>query len=91
MKKLNGSGQSTLLWHVAEIKITYHNQTRISNSLKFAFSSDAEKVFCSNWSDDMELVEVANALFLNKENFVKGIFRISRGGITGFQIWDQQS
>ena len=36
-----------------------------------------------NWSGDMELVEEFNVLFLNRANYVKGIFRLSRGGITG--------
>lgn len=31
----------------------------------------------------MELVEEFNILFLNRANYVKGIFRLTHGGITG--------
>ena len=83
MKNLNDSGQTALLWQVTEIKVTYHNNTRISARPKINSSSEAEKVFRSLWSDDMELLEEFNALFLNRANVVKGILRLSRGGITG--------
>ncbi len=42
-----------------------------------------EKIFRANWSDDIELIEEFNVLFLNRANYVKGIFRLCRGGLTG--------
>ncbi|MBL7821308.1 MAG: JAB domain-containing protein [Saprospiraceae bacterium] len=83
MKKSDGKSQTPLLLQVAEVKVKYHSNLTTTSHLRVSISSDAENIFRMNWSGDMELVEEFNVLFLNRANYVKGIFRLSRGGITG--------
>ena len=83
MKKSDGKSQTPLLLRVAEVKVKYHSNLTTTSHLRVSISSDAENIFRMNWSGDMELVEEFNVLFLNRANYVKGIFRLSRGGITG--------
>ncbi|MFZ1424795.1 MAG: JAB domain-containing protein [Saprospiraceae bacterium] len=83
MKQLNDSSHKPLYLQVAEIKVSYKNKVPVNERVQIKQSADAERVLRSNWSDDMELVEEFNVLFLNRANYVKGIFRLSRGGLTG--------
>ena len=83
MKKSDGKSQISLLLQVAEVKVKYHSNLPITSHHRVSNSSDAEKIFRMNWSEDMELVEEFNILFLNRANYVKGIFRLTHGGITG--------
>lgn len=83
MKNVNGSSQTQLLLQVAEVQVTYRNKIPFAERPKINCSGDAEKIFRTHWSDDMELVEEFNVLFLTRSNHVKGLFRLSRGGMTG--------
>ncbi|MCC6816184.1 MAG: JAB domain-containing protein [Saprospiraceae bacterium] len=84
MKKSNdSSSQGTMLWHVAEVKISYRNKRPIKELPFIKSSESAEKILRDNWSNDMELLEEFNALLLNKANYVKGFYRVSRGGVCG--------
>jgi DNA repair protein RadC len=83
MKKSNDSRQKSLLWQAAEVQITYRNKIPFPEFLRIDCSADAEKIFRVNWSDDINLLEEFNVLFLNRANFVKGMLRLSRDGLTG--------
>lgn len=68
---------------LSEVKVSYRSQSLIAHKPKISSSQDAEKVLRENWSDDIELLEECNVLFLTKANQVKGIYRASRGGTSG--------
>ena len=74
--------KSTLL-QVSEVKLTYHNKVKLSDSPQIRSSQDAYKVLSENWTDALELIESFNVLFLNRANKVKGIFNVSKGGVSG--------
>ena len=75
--------KNSLLWQVSEIKISYQNKLQAADRPRISTSSDAEGIFRTNWSEDIELLEEFNVLFLTKANQVNGIFRASRGGTAG--------
>lgn len=83
MKNLNGESQILQHLQVAEVKVNYQSNLPITNQFRINNSTDAEQIFRMNWGDDIELVEEFNVLFLNRANYVKGLFRLSRGGLTG--------
>lgn len=83
MKNVNGSSQTPLLLQVAEVQVTYRNKLPFAERTQINRSQDAEQLLRADWSDDMELVEEFNVLFLTRSNHVKGFFRLSRGGMTG--------
>ena len=83
MKRHRSSVLLKSKWQVAEIKVIYQANPRAIAPVKVNSSNEAEQVFRANWSNDIELVEEFNVLFLNRANYVKGILRLSRGGITG--------
>jgi len=83
MKNQNDESQMPLLLQVAEVKVSYLPKLPISTQPRVSNSFDAEKIFRFNWSNDMELIEEFNVLFLNRANIVKGMLRLSRGGLTG--------
>lgn len=68
---------------LSEVKVSYKSRSLVAFKPKISSSKDAEKVLREHWSDDMELLEECNVLFLNKANQVKGIYRASRGGTSG--------
>jgi len=86
MKNLNELSQPKRSWLVAEVKISYHNQSKASDYPKINTSTEAELILRKNWSDDMELLEEFNALFLNRANGVKGFFHLSRGGVSNTYV-----
>ena len=70
-------------WQVSEVKLSYHEKIKISDSPQIMSSKDAANVLWGNWSDDLELLESFNVLFLNRANRVKGMFTVSKGGVAG--------
>lgn len=70
-------------WQVAEVKLTYQNKVRASDRPQIRSSADAANVLFGNWSDDLELLESFNVLFLDRANRVKGFYPLSKGGIAG--------
>lgn len=83
MKILNGARHNHSLLNIAEVKVIYQNKIPIADRPKINGSVDAEKIFRINWGDNMELLEEFNVLFLTRSNHVKGLLRLSRGGMTG--------
>ncbi|MFN8279023.1 MAG: JAB domain-containing protein [Saprospiraceae bacterium] len=84
MKKSNDFiSQANIIWRVAEVKISYRNKVPIRELPLIKSSESAEKIFRDNWSNDIELLEEFNVIFLNRANYVKGILRVSKGGISG--------
>lgn len=71
------------LWQVAEVKLSYINTVKMAERPVVASSADAASVFFNHWSDDMELLESFNVLFLDRANRVKGFYPLSKGGMTG--------
>lgn len=70
-------------WQVSEVKVSYRNKLQLADCPKITSSRDAENLLRANWSEDIELLEEFNVLFLSKANQVKGLFRASRGGVSG--------
>lgn len=70
-------------WQVSEVKVTYRNKLQLADCPRITGSHDAENILRANWSDDIELLEEFVVLFLTKANTVKGLFRASRGGVSG--------
>lgn len=83
MKKLHGIDHTDFIWRVAEVKVKYRSKVNITERPLIMGSQSAAEILRANWSDNMALVEEFNVLFLNRANYVKGILRLSRGGITG--------
>ncbi len=75
--------QAVFLWRVAEVKVKYHGKVNLRERPIISGSKSAEQIFRLNWSDNMEVNEEFNVLFLDRANYVKGILRLSKGGITG--------
>jgi DNA repair protein RadC len=75
--------KNPMFWQVSEVKVTYRNKILFADRPTISCSRDAENILRANWSDDMELLEEFNVLFLTKANQVKGLFRVSRGGTAG--------
>lgn len=70
-------------WQVAEVKISYSSKISLTDRPQVTSSCDAEAILRSHWSDDMELLEEFIVLFLTRNNKVKGLFRVSKGGTCG--------
>lgn len=83
MKNQNDTSQMLRLFQVPEVKVWYWNKGLILEPQQINRSQDAEKVFRANWSKDIGMLEEFNVLLLNRANYVKGILRLSRGGLTG--------
>ena len=71
-------------YKVNEIKISYKEKIGTSKTDAIKSSDDAARLFFENWSrDTIGLQESFKVLLLNNSNKVKGIYQISKGGITG--------
>jgi DNA repair protein RadC len=71
------------IWQVSEISLRYEQRVKLEDSPTIHTSRDAWQVFYDHWTDDLELLECFNVLFLNRANKVKGMFQASRGGVAG--------
>ena len=67
---------------VQEIKLQYNNKMSVQDAPKITKSDEAVEVFRSYMKDDLVYREVVYAMLLNRNNRVKGIFKVSEGGIT---------
>lgn len=74
--------EKSLLWQVSEVKVTYHNPLFLAHRPKITSSRDSESVLRANWSDDMEFIEEFLVMLLGRSNQVKGLFKVSRGGMS---------
>ena len=69
------------LWQVSEVTISYRNKLQPADRPKITSSRDAVDILRTNWSDDIELCETFNVLFINRANQVIGLFTASKGGV----------
>lgn len=75
--------KSSVLSNVAEVKLRYSTKVKASDRAQIKCSDDAERLIREFWDDDMEHVESAKLILLNRANKVLGIANISMGGTTG--------
>ena len=69
---------------VSEIKVSYKQQIPAPFRQKISCSKDAAKLLFEYWDHNtIALHESFNVLLLNRNNRVKGIYELSKGGITG--------
>ena len=69
---------------VNEISISYKERFGISDTPSINSSSEAAEILFVNWDkNSIELHESFKVLLLNNSNKVKGIYELSKGGITG--------
>ena len=69
--------------NLAEIKISYSSRIKPSDRLIITNSESAASLFREIWSDQIQLLEECNVLFLNRANAVLGWFNVSKGGTSG--------
>ena len=69
---------------VNEIRISYKERSTIEKSPSIKSSSSAAKLLFENWDENtIALNESFKVLLLNNSNKVKGVYELSKGGITG--------
>jgi DNA repair protein RadC len=68
---------------VSEIEISYNPAIKPAEMAKISCSRDAERIFRSIWSNDLNYRESFYALYLNRANKVLGYQLISLGGLSG--------
>ena len=68
---------------LAEIEVKYSTKIKPSDRIKVITSSDAAYAFREMWSQTLEYKESFYALYLNRNNKVLGIHKISEGGLSG--------
>ena len=69
---------------VNEISISYKERDTTENAPSIKSSSDAAELLFENWDENtIALNESFKVLLLNNSNKVKGVYELSKGGITG--------
>lgn len=69
---------------VNEIRVSYQDRINSDFWHKITTSKDAAMLLYENWdSDNIGLQESFKVMLLNNNNKVKGIYQLSKGGITG--------
>ena len=69
---------------VNEIQISYKEKTSISKSPSIKSSADAAELLFEHWDKStIGLYENFKVVLLNNSNKVKGVYELSKGGITG--------
>ena len=69
---------------VNEISISYKERTNLSQAPSVKNSCDAAEILYKNWDkNSIGLHETFKVLLLNNSNKVKGVYELSKGGITG--------
>ena len=69
---------------VNEISIKYQGNFKISQAPKITSSESAASILYNHWDkDQIGLQECFKVILLNNANKVKGIYEVSKGGITG--------
>ncbi|GMN08402.1 JAB domain-containing protein [Croceitalea sp. MTPC5] len=72
---------------VNEIKISYKDRIKSDNWIKLTTSQNAASFIYDYWDKDtIEAHESFKVLLLNNANKVKGVFELSKGGITGTPV-----
>lgn len=73
-------------FRIAEIEVKYSTKVKASDRIKVTCSNDAADAFRELWSQSMEHKESFYAMYLNRNNRILGIHKISEGGLTGTLI-----
>ena len=68
---------------VSELKASYQTKIKIENSPKIHTSKDAYVLLKNYYLPYIEFKEVFMLLLLNQSNRVKGVYKVSEGGISG--------
>ena len=69
---------------INEIEVSYRQETPASHWKKISSSADAAEILFEHWDKGtIGLQESFKVVLLNNGNQVKGIYEISKGGITG--------
>ncbi|UAB84390.1 JAB domain-containing protein [Zunongwangia sp. SCSIO 43204] len=69
---------------VNEIAISYSGSLKVNLLPKITCSQSAAELAFEQWNkNDIELQETFKIMLLNNSNKVKGIYEVSKGGITG--------
>jgi len=69
---------------VSEIQISYKEKLSLSKSQAIKSSADAGKLLFETWDKNtIGFQETFKVLLLNNSNKVKGVYELSKGGITG--------
>ena len=76
--------QTTQLFQVSEINVTYSPVIKPSDRPKIASSRQAYQILFDHWNKEkIDLLEQFKIMLLNRANKVIGIFEVSSGGISG--------
>ena len=70
---------------IAEVQITYSSKTKSADRIKITSSFEAVKALRSFWQN-LEHVEYAHLLLLNRQNQILGRYFLAKGGMTGAVI-----
>ena len=82
MKRIETPTQQNI---IAEVQITYSSKTKSADRVKITQSRDAVFAFRSFWQN-LEHVEYAHLLLLNRQNQIIGRYFLAKGGMTGTVI-----
>ena len=82
MKRIEPPTQQNI---IAEVQITYSSKTKSVDRVKITQSRDAVFAFRSFWQN-LEHVEYAHLLLLNRQNQIIGRYFLAKGGMTGTVI-----
>ena len=74
------------LFKIAEIEVKYSTKVKASDRIKVTCSNDAADAFRELWSQSIEYKESFYAMYLNRNNRILGIHKISEGGLSGTLI-----
>lgn len=71
-------------FQISEIELVYRSKVKASERPQITTSKDAYEVLLQGWNEDsIEFVEEFMVLLLNKANKVLGIYKVSKGGVSG--------
>ncbi|UII21575.1 N-6 DNA methylase [Fulvivirga ligni] len=68
---------------VSEIQLVYRSKININDRPIIQPSEDANKIFHQVWDEDLMLRESFYAMYLNRQNKVQSVLKVSTGGTTG--------
>lgn len=73
----------TKCFKLAEIEVKYSTSVKPAERIKVTTAHDAADAFRELWSQSMEYKESFYAMYLNRNNRILGIHKISEGGLNG--------
>ncbi|MBK7856658.1 MAG: JAB domain-containing protein [Bacteroidetes bacterium] len=79
--------QSTNLFSVTEVELTYRNKSKASERRQIITSKDAYDLLIQSWDmNKIDLVEQFKIILLDRRNSCMGVSTISTGGVTGVVV-----